>query len=133
APPRATITADANQGEAIFNRVGCDECHVATLHTGASAIAALDHRTYHPYSDFLLHDMGNLGDGIEQGTASGRQMRTAPLWGLRLTNLYLHDGRSQSLDQAILQHGGEARASRDRFATLSDEEKSKLRTFLQSL
>ena len=132
-PPRATITSDVNQGEAIFDRIGCDECHVATLHTGASTIVALDHRTYHPYSDFLLHDMGNLGDGIEQGAARGRDMRTAPLWGLRFTNVYLHDGRAQSVDQAILQHDGEARASHDRFATLSEDEKQKLRAFLQSL
>jgi len=133
APPRATITSDVNQGEAIFNRVGCDECHVSTMHTGASTITALDHRTYHPYSDFLLHDMGNLGDGIVQGTAQGRDMRTTPLWGLRFTNMYLHDGRAQTLDQAILQHDGEGKASRDRFATLSDDEKSKLRAFLNSL
>lgn len=133
APPRATITSDVNQGEAIFNRVGCDECHVSTLHTGSSTITALDHRTYHPYSDFLLHDMGTLGDGIVQGTAQGRDMRTAPLWGLRFTQGFLHDGRAQTLDQAIVQHDGEAKASRDRFATLSEDEKSKLRAFLQSL
>jgi CxxC motif-containing protein (DUF1111 family) len=133
APPRATITADANQGESIFNRIGCDECHAATLHTGSSAIAALDHRVYHPYSDFLLHDMGALGDGIEQGTAGGRDMRTTPLWGLRFTNEYLHDGRAQTLDQAVLQHDGEGRISRDRFAALSPDEKEKLRAFLRSL
>lgn len=133
APPRATITADANQGEAVFQRLGCDECHVATLHTGSSTIAALDHRVYHPYSDFLLHDMGNLGDGIEQNTARGRDMRTAPLWGLRFTDTYLHDGRAQTLDQAILQHDGEARASRDRFAQLTEDEKEKVRRFLRSL
>jgi CxxC motif-containing protein (DUF1111 family) len=133
APPRATITSEVNQGEAVFARIGCDECHVATLHTGASAVTALDHRTYHPYSDFLLHDMGALGDGIEQGTALGRDMRTAPLWGLRFTNEYLHDGRAQTLDQAVLQHDGEGRASRDRFAALSEDEKQKLRAFLRSL
>jgi CxxC motif-containing protein (DUF1111 family) len=118
APPRATITSEVNQGEAVFARIGCDECHVAT---------------YHPYSDFLLHDMGTLGDGIEQGTALGRDMRTAPLWGLRFTNEYLHDGRAQTLDQAVLQHDGEGRASRDRFAALSEDEKQKLRAFLRSL
>jgi len=133
APPRATITSEVNQGEAVFQRIGCDECHVATLHTGSSNITALDHRTYHPYSDFLLHDMGALGDGIEQGTAHGRDMRTAPLWGLRFNNEYLHDGRAQTLDQAVLQHDGEGRASRDRFAALSEDEKQRLRAFLRSL
>jgi CxxC motif-containing protein (DUF1111 family) len=132
-PPRAAITADANQGEAIFQTAGCDECHVATLHTGTNAVTALDHRAYHPYSDFLLHDMGTLGDGIEQGSARGRDMRTAPLWGLRFLNNYLHDGRAQTLDQAVLQHDGEARASRDRFAAMSESDKAKLRAFLRSL
>jgi CxxC motif-containing protein (DUF1111 family) len=132
-PPRATITADASQGEAIFQTAGCDECHVATLHTGSNPVTALDHRTYHPYSDFLLHDMGVLGDGIEQGSARGRDMRTAPLWGLRFLARYLHDGRAQTLDQAIQQHDGEARLSRDRFAAMSESDKAKLRAFLRSL
>lgn len=133
APPRGNVTKDANDGEALFERIGCTDCHVATLHTGASPIAALDRKPYHPYSDFLLHDMGTLGDGIEQADASGTEMRTAPLWGLRFLNAYLHDARAATLDDAILAHDGEAKASRDRFAALDAKSKAKLREFLKSL
>ena len=133
APPRATVSRDANDGEGIFNRIGCSDCHVANLHTGSSSIAALDHKTYHPYSDFLLHDMGSLGDGIVQADAGAQEMRTAPLWGLRFLNAYLHDGRATTFDDAILAHDGEARASRNQFAGLDARSKAKLREFLKSL
>ena len=88
---------------------------------------------FRPYSDFLLHDMGNLGDGIAQGIASGREMRTAPLWGLRLLNRYLHDGSAQTLDEAIRRHGGQGRASRDRFGALDESDRAALLAFLGSL
>jgi len=133
APSRPAVSADAIQGEQIFNSAGCASCHVATLTTGSSAIAALDHKTYHPYSDFLLHDMGSLGDGIEMASATGTEARTAPLWGLRFVNRYLHDGRATTLDQAITAHDGQARASRDRFTALPADQKAKLMAFLQSL
>ena len=134
APPRADETPDANDGERMFERIGCDSCHVATLQTGRSDVAALDRKTYHPYSDFLLHDMGALGDGIEQGAAAAREMRTAPLWGLRvLPPVYLHDGRARTLDDAILAHDGQARASRDRFTRLDPQSRVKLLAFLRSL
>ncbi len=133
APPRAAQTPDASAGEATFDRIGCTACHVATMHTGANANAALDHKTYHPYSDFLLHDMGSLGDDLEMGSATGREMRTTPLWGLRFVTRYLHDGRATTLDQAILAHEGQGSGARDRFAALPAAVKSKLMTFLQSL
>src|SRR5439155_1684983 len=85
APPRDTaVTAEVTAGEAVFDRLGCNACHVATLQTAANPNLAFDRVTYHPFSDFLLHDMGALGDGIEQGSATGREIRTAPLWGLRV-------------------------------------------------
>ena len=133
APPRANASKDANDGEQLFSRIGCDECHVATLKTGPSPIAALDRKPYHPYSDFLLHDMGSLGDGIEQGPAGVRDMRTAPLWGLRFLTAYLHDGRATSFDDAILAHDGEAKSARNKFAALDEKTKAKLREFLKSL
>lgn len=133
APPRAAQNRDTDDGESTFDRIGCTSCHVATLHTGASPIAALDRKTYHPYSDFLLHDMGALGDDLEMGSAAGKEMRTAPLWGLRFITTYLHDGRATTLDQAILGHDGEARAARDRFANLNTTVKAKLMAFLNSL
>src|SRR6185503_7248577 len=100
--------------------------HVATLQSGANPVASLSRQTYHPYSDFLLHDMGALGDGIDQGAANGREMRTAPLWGLRFVTNYLHDGRARTLDQAIQAHDGQARASRDRFAALPPDSRARL-------
>jgi CxxC motif-containing protein (DUF1111 family) len=132
-PPRGAQNQDTADGEATFNRIGCTACHVDTLHSGANAIAALDRKTYHPYSDFLLHDMGALGDKLEMGSSTGAEMRTAPLWGLRFITPYLHDGRATTLDQAILAHDGQARGSRDQFANLASSVKAKLIAFLQSL
>ena len=133
APTRGPQSADTAAGEQTFSNIGCAACHVATFQTGSNPLAALSQKTYHPYSDFLLHDMGSLGDGIEQGDAKGTEMRTAPLWGLRFVPVYLHDGRTTSLDQAILAHDGQGRAARDRFAALDAAAKAKLMAFLQSL
>lgn len=133
APPRGVITGDATAGEQVFESIGCASCHVATLHTGSSDIAALDNKPFHPYSDFLLHDMGSLGDGIAMGDAGGREMRTAPLWGLRAITRYLHDGRASTLTDAILGHDGQGAAARDRFTALDANSKSKLLAFLNSL
>ena len=133
APPRAAQTHDTSDGEATFDRIGCTACHVATMHTGANAIAALDRKTYHPYSDFLLHDMGSLSDDLEMGSATGREMRTTPLWGLRFVTRYLHDGRATTLDQAVLAHEGQGSGARDRYAALPAAVKSKVIAFLQSL
>ncbi len=90
----------------------------AGLRTGPNTVRALDRVTFHPYSDFLLHDMGSLGDGITQNRATGRLMRTAPLWGLRKETTLLHDGRATTIEQAILAHDGQGKKSRDRFAAL---------------
>lgn len=133
APSRAPQNAQTIAGEQVFNTIGCASCHASTLTTGSSTIAALDHKTYHPYSDFLLHDMGTLGDGLGGGIAKGNEMRTAPLWGLRLQNRYLHDQRATTLDQAIAMHDGQGRAARDAFAGLSADDRAKLMAFLQSL
>jgi CxxC motif-containing protein (DUF1111 family) len=132
-PPRGTQSAATASGEQIFQIAGCAECHLATLTTGSSPIAALDHQTYHPYSDFLIHDMGSLGDGLEMGIATGSEMRTEPLWGLRFVTRYLHDGRAGTLDQAITAHDGQARAARDRYTALTPDAKAQLIAFLQSL
>jgi len=106
---------------------------VRSLQTGDSEVAALRARTFEPYSDFLLHDMGSLGDGIEQGQATGAEMRTAPLWGLRLFTTFLHDGRATTVEDAILAHDGQGRAARDRFAELRADEKEQLVAFLRTL
>jgi CxxC motif-containing protein (DUF1111 family) len=132
-PPRGPINDDVKNGEKTFDKIGCNGCHVDTLTTGASASAALDHVTFHPYSDFLLHDMDSLGDGIQQNRATGRLMRTAPLWGLRAIQTLLHDGRTSDRTAAILAHDGQAKSSRDAFVALSSAQRSKVLVFLSSL
>jgi CxxC motif-containing protein (DUF1111 family) len=141
APPgRGRITEDVVAGEAVFQRIGCESCHVSTLQTGANDDPALDRVTYHPYSDFLLHDMGALGDGMHEGSANGHEMRTPALWGLRLkapmemsNRVFLHDGTARTLETAIERHDGQGRASRDRFRTLNETERAQLLAFLRSL
>lgn len=133
APARGAQNAATAAGEQTFNDIGCAACHTATLATGSSSIAALDHKIYHPYSDFLLHDMGSLGDGLEMGNSTGGEMRTEPLWGLRFVNRYLHDGRATTLDQAIAAHDGQAAGSRDKFNALAPPAHQQLIAFLQSL
>jgi CxxC motif-containing protein (DUF1111 family) len=133
APARGAQNGDTLAGEQLFNAIGCAACHVSTLTTGASPIAALDNKSYHPYSDFLLHDMGSLGDGIEMASARGTELRTEPLWGLRFVNRYLHDGRATTLEQAIGAHDGQGRAARDGYAALPPESKAQLLAFLRSL
>lgn len=132
-PPRGPITPDVIAGEAVFNRIGCQSCHVSTLKTGPNPIEALDEVTYHPFSDFLLHDMGALGDRIVQGDARGSEMRTPPLWGLRFQTIFLREGRSGTIEDAIVAHDGQGRGARDRFRELSDGERAQVMAFLGSL
>lgn len=141
-PPRRNPEAsNVKAGEQVFTRIGCAGCHVATLKTGASDIAALNEVEFHPYTDLLLHDMGaELDDGYTEGSAKTSEWRTTPLWGVGLsakaqggTASYLHDGRAKTLPDAIKLHGGESARSRDRFQALSEAEKQQLITFLQSL
>ncbi len=133
APPRGPITVDAFAGERIFFRIGCGSCHLPTLVTGFSPVKALNKAVFHPYSDFLLHDMGSLGDGIEQGRAKGREMRTAPLWGLGVRTSYLHDGSEITLTGTILAHDGQGQFARNRFNALGAADAQKLIAFLNSL
>jgi len=131
--PRLASTAAIKTGEGVFRQVGCAVCHVPSMKTGISPIAALSNKDVNLYSDLLLHDMGALGDGMVQAPATAREMRTAPLWGLRLRSLYLHDGRASTLDMAILAHDGEAKVVRDRYAKLPLASRQALAVFLNSL
>ena len=133
APNRGPATADSIAGEQLFESIGCSECHVSTLTTGSNSIASLDRQTYHPYSDFLLHDMGALGDGLEMASSTGAEMRTEPLWGLRFVTRYLHDGRATTLDAAIAAHDGQGRPARDRYTAFTATAKAQLTAFLRSL
>ncbi len=128
-PPRGEITGQALAGELVFRGIGCAGCHRTVIRTGANPVAALNKVYFHPYSDFLLHDMGSLGDGITQNLATGKLMRTAPLWGLRKITTYLHDGRATTLDGAIMAHDGQGKKARDRYANLPGYKKAWLDGF----
>ncbi|HYT53371.1 MAG TPA: di-heme oxidoredictase family protein, partial [Verrucomicrobiae bacterium] len=132
-PPRGAITRQVLAGELVFLKVGCAGCHLPVLETGRSSIAALDRVKFFPFSDFLLHDMGSLGDGIAQGRANGPEMRTAPLWGLRVRTTLLHDGRATSVADAILAHDGQGARAKQRFNALTPNEVNDLLAFLNSL
>jgi CxxC motif-containing protein (DUF1111 family) len=132
-PPPGTSTRDTRAGAQLFNRIGCADCHLSRLQTGPNASAALDSLSFSPFSDFLLHDMGSLGDGISQSGASGREVRTAPLWGVRFLTSFLHDGRATTLKDAILAHAGQGRGARNRFSNLSRTQQSQVIAFLNIL
>lgn len=132
APPTMAKTSAA--GRMAFFNSGCAKCHIPSMTTGTSTTAALSNKTVALYSDLLVHDMGTaLTDGVRQGQASGSEWRTAPLWGLRFRRFYLHDGRTQSVDQAIRLHAGEGAAAAASYAGLSDANRTALLTFLQGL
>jgi CxxC motif-containing protein (DUF1111 family) len=132
-PQRGPTSDDAIAGELLFTQLGCTACHQPSLRTGPSAVTALNRVDFHPYSDFLLHDMGRAGDGIVQGQSTATEMRTQPLWGLRNANRFMHDGASNSIDDAIRRHDGQARAARDRFVGLAPDQVAQLLAFLRSL
>lgn len=132
-PARGVITDEVVAGEQVFHEIGCAACHRATIETGPSPVRALNRTVFQPYSDFLLHDMGSLGDGIAQDEALGSEMRTAPLWGMRNATRFLHDGSARSLEDAIGRHDGQGRAARGRFNALDTERLSWLLAFLRSL
>ncbi|MET0403372.1 MAG: di-heme oxidoredictase family protein, partial [Cystobacter sp.] len=129
------------QGKDVFHRVGCARCHRPSLETGAvEERPEFSHQRLWPYSDLLLHDMGEaLADGAEDFLASGQEWRTPPLWGLGLTHTVsghtrlLHDGRARTVLEAILWHGGEAASARDAVLRLSRNERDALLSFLDSL
>jgi CxxC motif-containing protein (DUF1111 family) len=123
----------AQQGAFFFVGVGCADCHMPILLTGPNPSRALDRVAFAPFSDFLLHDMGNLADGIAQSGAGTHEMRTAPLWGVRFATTFLHDGRTTTFAGAIEAHDGQARAARDRFLALSSAEQAALIAFLSTL
>ena len=141
APPApGAQTAARAEGEALFRSVGCASCHTPTLTTGAHPLAALARKSVTLYSDLLLHDMGDaLADNRPDGSATGREWRTTPLWGLRLMRQFLngdaflmHDGRARTVEAAILLHGGEGTAARTRFSALSAAQRAALLDFVES-
>lgn len=132
-PPPVRATAESMAGARLFEQARCTACHVPVLFTGANRIPALSHQPVRLYSDLLLHDMGRLGDGIEQDGATGNEMRTAPLWGLRARPSFLHDGRAKTVRQAVEQHDGQAAPARKRFEAMKPSEKKQMLDFMQTL
>lgn len=153
-PARRNVNdPQVRKGKELFAKAKCHLCHVATLHTkprGATLLNGtnipwLGSQTIHPYSDFLLHDMGSetmgvgLNDNYVSGLARGNEWRTTPLWGIGLQEkvnghtYFLHDGRARNLTEAILWHGGEGEASRNLFMKMSKDDRSALIRFLESL
>jgi len=132
---------DNAKGAELFTAIGCAACHTTELHTAKDGpIAALNDQTIRPYTDLLLHDMGEgLADNRPDGLATGTEWRTAPLWGIGLTKTvsrhtrFLHDGRARDLTEAVLWHGGEADAAQQRFRELTAEDRRRLISFLDSL
>lgn len=133
--------AEVVQGKNLFTQVGCESCHKQTLKTGFSLLAPLSNKTFHPYTDLLLHDMGSgLDDGYTEGSAKTYEWKTPPLWGLGLSPhsqggqfFLMHDGRAKSIEAAIELHGGEASASKNKFNQLTEAEKNTVIKFLKSL
>jgi CxxC motif-containing protein (DUF1111 family) len=147
APPRDAVlaaTPDAQRGSQLFNQIGCNVCHVTSITTapagtvinrGAFTVpAALGNKRIRPFSDFLLHNVGT-GDGIVQngGQSTRNKLRTPPLWGLRTRPRLMHDGESLTRGEAILRHAGEATDVINRYRNLSNSDKNRLATFLDSL
>jgi CxxC motif-containing protein (DUF1111 family) len=147
APPRdhaLAATAEARAGSRLFEQVGCALCHTPTIVTapegtpingGTFAVpAALGNKAFHPFSDFLLHDVGT-GDGIVQngGPRTRNRIRTAPLWGVRTRNRLMHDGASVTFEDAIARHRGEASFVTSNYRNLTGQQKRLIGKFLESL
>ena len=147
APPRDDVlaaTSDAQAGSVLFDQVGCAVCHVRNITTapagtvinqGAFTVpAALGNKTIHPFSDFLLHDVGTSDGIVQNGGQSTRKMvRTAPLWGMRSRDRLMHDGDTVNRNEAILRHGGQATSVINSYKNLTTTKKNQLITFLNSL
>jgi CxxC motif-containing protein (DUF1111 family) len=147
APPRDTFGLNLNDvaaGDNLFNAIGCAVCHVRNITTapagtsingGAFTVpAALGNKVFHPFSDFLMHNVGT-GDGIVQngGQSTANKLRTAPLWGVRTRGRLMHDGESTNRNESILRHAGEATGVINNYRNLSATQKNQLITFLASL
>ncbi|WP_301197113.1 di-heme oxidoredictase family protein [uncultured Muribaculum sp.] len=153
-PARRNVNdPEVKMGERMFYEAKCHLCHVTTLHTrprgsvllNGTQLPWLGNQTIHPYSDFLLHDMGSeimgvgLNDNYVSGLARGNEWRTTPLWGIGLQEkvnghtCFLHDGRARNFVEAIMWHGGEGEASRNLFKAMTKERRDALVKFLESL
>src|SRR5207244_1568623 len=146
-PPRdaaLAATSDSVAGSQLFDAIGCNICHVRSITTAAAGTvinggaltvaAALGNKIIHPYSDFLLHDIGT-GDGVVQngGQSTANKLRTRPLWGVRTNDRHMHDGATLTFNESILRHAGEARGVVSNYRSLSATQQNQLISFLKSL
>ena len=140
-------------GKQLFGQIGCAGCHTPSITTASNPASfltptvngtpisgnvnnTLSNVTYHPYGDFLLHDMGSLGDGINDDAAlphDERLMRTMPLWGIRARVIFLHDGRATDLPTAISLHDGQGAPAAAAFKALNSQQQGNLIDFLNTL
>jgi CxxC motif-containing protein (DUF1111 family) len=140
----------SDRGHGIFESIGCASCHVSSIVTARNPAGFIPHTTggvaitwalnealtdqiYHPFGDFLLHDMGPLGDGITNGAAGPTMMRTMPLWGVRDRAMFLHDGRALDLTTAITFHDGQGKAAAAQFGALPADQQQNMLDFLGTL
>lgn len=140
AVPPQRASEHSEQGQKIFQFIGCNHCHIPHFKTGTHPLKSLHEQDIYPYTDLLLHDMGEgLADGRPDYEASASEWRTPPLWGIGLIpeiskhNFLLHDGRARNIEEAILWHGGEGQKSKEAFMSLSREERHSLLQFLKEL
>ncbi|WP_291727017.1 di-heme oxidoredictase family protein [Bernardetia sp.] len=128
------------RGKELFSNLNCNKCHIPKMKTDFHEIKALSNQTIYPYTDLLLHDMGDeLADNRPDFGATGNEWRTPPLWGLGMIQrvnplaTFMHDGRAKTIEEAILWHGGEAENSKEKYIKLSKDSRTDLLTFLNSL
>jgi len=136
APTPAAPTASTTNGLAVFNAVGCAQCHTPSLTTGPSPTMALNSVTYNAFTDIAVHNMGSLADGVPQGGAGADEFRSAPLWGAGQRLFFLHDGRTANIVAAVQAHfstGSEANTTISNLAARSATDQQDLINFLRSL
>ena len=136
APTPEPPTASTQNGFKVFQNIGCQACHIVSQTTAQSRFTGQSNKTFQPFSDFAVHAMGSLGDGISQGSASGQEFRSAPLWGVGQRIFMLHDGRTSNIITAIEAHssnGSEANTVIRNFNALSSGNQQDLINFLRSL
>jgi CxxC motif-containing protein (DUF1111 family) len=154
-PPQAPQTSDSQAGHQLFEKLNCSGCHVESITTASNPSAsipptingtpltsttnaALAGVTYHPFSDFLMHDMGSMGDGVNDNGSSGdvggpTMMRTMPLWGIRARDVFLHDGRATDIATAIKLHDGQGKAVAQAFQALNPAQQQQIVDFIETL
>jgi len=128
-----SLTEAGKYGRMLFSQIGCATCHTPTLETGPSRYAALKFKRINAYTDLLLHDLGDQEADICNGVATPREFRTQPLMGMQFLDMFMHDGESATIEEAVQRHGGEGSTVRDRFMRLSPRQRAAIVSFVSAL